>query len=97
MKKIIYTSFGISLLLITMWKCGIIPKAIGKQTAIDYVNQHYEDMNLTFEHIEFSYAYDDYIVTFTSEDNQVYNFKLSSKYFPTNVVYDSVKQSHVYY
>lgn len=92
-----YTAFGISLLIITLWKCGIIPEAIGKQTAIDYVNYHYKEMNLTFEHIDFSYAYDEYIVTFTSEDNRVYNFGLSSKYFPTDVIYDSVRQSTVFY
>lgn len=66
---------------------------IGKQTAISYANENYSEIGLTYKNIEFSTVYDDYIVSFSDESGTTYNFRLSSKYFPTSVAYDSVKQS----
>ncbi|WP_418667729.1 hypothetical protein [Allofournierella sp.] len=86
---------AIIILIIALWITGVIPKMIGKQTAISYVNENYSGIGLTYKNIEFSTVYDDYIVGFSDESGTTYNFRLSSKYFPTSVAYDSVKQSNV--
>ncbi len=53
-------------------------------------------MNLKYNNIEFSKEYGNYIVSFSDKENNLYNLKLNSKYFPTLVIYDSIKQSNVY-
>jgi hypothetical protein len=97
-KKSKYVFVGIVaiiLLIIALWITGVIPKMIGKQTAISYVKENYSEIDLTYQGIEFSTVYDDYIASFSDEAGTTYNFRLSSKYFPTSVAYDSVKQSNV--
>lgn len=93
-----YTMIGIAaiiLLIIALWLTGVIPKMIGKQTAISYVKENYSEIDLTYQGIEFSTVYDDYIASFSDKAGTTYNFRLSSKYFPAAVAYDSVKQSNV--
>ena len=96
MNKSKYVFIGIAasiILIIALWINGVIPKMIGKQAAIRYVKENYSEIGLTYQNIEVSTAYDDYIVNFSDESGATYNFRLSSKYFPTSVAYDSVKQS----
>lgn len=83
------------LLIAVLWITGVIPQMIGKQTAMSYVKENYSEMNLTYNTIEFSTEYGDYIVSFYDEAGNTHNFRLSSKYFPTSVAYDSIKQSNV--
>lgn len=92
-KHILIGIAAIIILIIALWITGVIPKMIGKQAAIRYVKENYSEIDLTYQNIEFSTAYDDYIVSFSDEAGATYNFRLSSKYFPTSVAYDSVKQS----
>lgn len=95
-KKYILIIFVIILLIIILWLTGVIPKSIGKYTALNYVKKNYEEMNLKYNNIEFSKEYGNYIVSFSDKENNLYNLKLNSKYFPTLVIYDSIKQSNVY-
>ena len=98
MNKSKYVFIGIAaiiILIIALWVTGVVPKMIGKQTAISYVKENYGEIGLTYKNIAFSTMYDDYIVSFSDEAGITYNFRLSSKYFPTSVAYDSVKQSNV--
>lgn len=95
-KNILIVLFVIFLLIIILWLIGVIPKAIGKHTAINYVKDNYQEMNLQYNNIDFSKNYGNYIVSFSDKENNFYNFKLNSKYFPTTVIYDSIKQSNIY-
>jgi len=83
------------ILIFILLVSGIIPKLIGKQIAIKYVEDNYKDMNLKYNYIEYSSAYGDYIVNFIDNNNKIYNFRLNSKYFPTAIEYDSIIQSVV--
>lgn len=94
LKKLLVTFliiFIVSMLFIT----GIIPRIVGKQIAIKYVQQKYPDLNLQFERIEFVTPMGAYYVQFRGKNNQIYNFSLNSKYFPTHIEYDSYLNSNV--
>lgn len=52
-------------------------------------------MTLKYNNIEFSKEYGNYIVSFSDKENNLYNLKLNSKYFPTLVIYDGIIQSNI--
>lgn len=93
--KIIIGNILVIMLIIVLWLTGVIPQMIGKQAAINYVKENHIEIDLTYKSIEYSTAYGDYIATFLDEAGNAYNFRLNSKYFPTSVVYDSIKQRNV--
>lgn len=93
--KIIIRIILVIMLIIVLWLTGVIPQIIGKQAAINYVKENHIEINLTYKSIEYSTAYGDYIATFFDEAGNAYNFRLSSKHFPTSVAYDGIKQSNV--
>lgn len=79
----------------TLFITGIVPQIMGKQIALRYVQERYSDLNLQFERIDFVTPMGAYYVQFKGNNNQFYNFKLNSKYFPTRVEYDSYLNSNV--
>lgn len=94
-KKVLIVIYTIIVIVTILWLIGIIPKIIGVHTANKYVKENYKEMNLKYNYIEYSTAYGDYIVNFIDKENNVYNFRLNSKYFPTSVEYDSIIKSVV--
>lgn len=83
-------------ILAILWGTGIVPKMIGRYTAEKYVEENYKDTYLTLDSINYSKEYGDYIVRFKKESNSnIYNLRVSPIYFPTTVVYDSIKESNV--
>lgn len=79
------------IIVLFLWIIGIIPKMIGINTAKKYVEENYSHMDLQYDTIEFSKAYDDYIVRFVDERNIKYNFKVAPKILPVQIMYDSIK------
>lgn len=75
-------------LIIILWISGIIPKQIGKISAINYVKTNYPDKNLCFLNIDYSPIHNSYFVSFKDLDGRVYNFELHSRYFPTTIWFD---------
>lgn len=82
-------------LVVALWITGVIPKMIGKQAAMGYVNETHGEIGLTYQGIEFSTQYGAYIVSFLDEAGNPCNFRLSSKYFLASVAYDGILQSNV--
>lgn len=96
MKKNILIVFILLLVLILgLWIRGTIPKIMAVNVAKKYVKINYTNLNLEYNNIEFSPSYGDYIVSFLDKNNNIFNFKLNSEYFPTSVVYDSIIQSNI--
>lgn len=95
MKKFLIIFIISFILILGLWLIGIIPKILAVNVAKKHVKINYANMNLEYNDIEFSPSYGDYIVSFLDKNDNIFNFKLNSKYFPTSVVYDSIIQSNI--
>lgn len=94
-KNVLMRIVVVTILIGILWIIGIVPKIIGKQTAISYVKDNYREIGVVYKSIEFSTAYGDYVVSFSDEADNTYSFRLSPKYFPRSAEYDSIRQSNV--
>lgn len=78
-------------LVIALWFSGIVPRQIGKITAIVYVRENYPQMNMEYSNIEYSPFHESYFVSFKASDGGVYNFQVVSRFFPVRVWFDPLK------
>lgn len=90
-RNIIIVIFAVLILIAILWISGIIPRQIGKISAINYVQNNYPDRNLKFLRIDFSSAHGDYFAMFEDENEKIYGFQLLGKYLPINVWSDPFK------
>lgn len=79
---------GIALFFCLLFATGILPKSIARRSAQSYVDEHYAKMDLTYQRVSFDSHRDAYYVTYTDEQNRVYNFYLTTKWIPGQVLYD---------
>lgn len=80
-------------LIAVLWVGGIIPKQIGKITAINYVQNNYSDKNLEFISMDFSPAHGSYFARFEDKEGNTYNFEIINKYLPVIVWGDPLQKS----
>jgi|LSQX01.1.fsa_nt_gb hypothetical protein len=92
-RNIIIVVFAVLILIAIIWISGIIPRQIGKISAINYVQKNYPDRNLKFLRMDFSSAHGDYFAMFEDENEKTYGFQLLGKYLPINVWSDPFKSA----
>ena len=86
-KKKIFIVIVIVILIIIagLWISGIIPKQIAKIYGNSYMNNHFPEMQLKYDSIEWSKNHDDYIITFKDKVNNTHSCTVGPKYFPINL------------
>lgn len=91
LKMILSVTAALIVIVAVVWFSGIIPKQIGRISAYNYVKTNYFDMNLKYEKMEYSSAHGDYFAIFIDSEGKLYNFLMYSKYLPTRVLFDPIK------
>lgn len=90
-RNIIIVIISVVILIAILWISGIIPRQIGKNSAINYVQKNYPDKNLNYLRMDFSSAHGDYFAMFEDENGKTYGFQLLGKYLPINIWSDPLK------
>ena len=75
----------ILIIIVGLWISGIIPKQIAKIYGNSYMNNHFPEMQLKYDSIEWSKNHDDYIITFKDKVNNTHSCTVGPKYFPINL------------
>lgn len=85
-KKIIIITVTIFILLVVLalWISGIIPKQIAIISAKYHIKKDFPKMQLEYVDIEWNSSFGAYFINFKDENNKIYGFTMSSKYFPIN-------------
>ena len=84
-KRRILFIITIVVLIISLWFSGIIPKLIGKIYGTNYMKNHFPEIELKYEGIEWNKYYGDYIITFKDKNNQNYGCVIGPKYLPISI------------
>ena len=90
-RNLIISILLIVALIAVLWAGGIIPKQIGRITAINYVQENYADKNLEFISMDFSPAHGSYFARFEDGEGNTYNFEIIYKYLPVIVWWDPLR------
>lgn len=90
-KRNIIVIISVVILIAILWISGIIPRQIGKNSAINYVQKKLSDKNLNYLRMDFSSAHGDYFAMFEDENGKTYGFQLLGKYLPINIWSDPLK------
>lgn len=92
-KKNIFFSILCFIILpvIVLWATKVIPRVMAKVTADNYVKQM--NVKLNYDDMEYFSQMGNWNVYYMSQDANRYCISVSSEYFPTRVVFDSVHQT----
>lgn len=92
-KVIISIICVIILLIIVLWVTKIIPRVMAKITADNYIKQMNE--KLIYDDMEYVSQMGNWNIYYMSQEEHRYCISVSSKYFPTKVVYDGYHQTSI--
>jgi len=84
-KIIISISCIILLTVIGLWIGGVIPKAIAKTVATNYLKSNFPKKQFEYVGIEWNPYFDGYTIQFKDEKNKNVGFIMDGKYLPISV------------
>lgn len=84
-RNIIVVAIIIFIVILILWIAGIIPKQIARISATYQLKKNFPKMQLEYVDIEWEASFGAYCIKFKDENNKIYGFTMSNKYFPINL------------